>query len=115
MNLQERIDFILKNNFPASVKRKHLIYLIQHLGYYSEDADELGISYTVISEAIEQLDNERSTYDKGANGDLHNEIMMNQPLTVTELDRTLEFFLTYNILSMQQVQEIRTKAAAYLR
>ena len=115
MTLQERIDFILNNNFPASVKRKHLIYLIQHLNYYSEDTDELGIAYTVISEAIEQLDNERSTYNKGANGDLYNEIMMKQPLTVTELDRTLEFFLTYNILSMQQVQEIRTKAAAYLR
>lgn len=38
-----------------------------------------------------------------------------QPLTVTELDRTLEFFLTTNILSMPQVQEIRAKAAAYLR
>ena len=38
-----------------------------------------------------------------------------KPLTVTELDRTLEFFLTYNILSMQQVQEIRAKSAAYLR
>ena len=38
-----------------------------------------------------------------------------QPLTVPELDRTLEFFLTYNILSMQQVQDIRAKAAAYLR
>lgn len=37
------------------------------------------------------------------------------PLTVSELDRTLEFFLTYNILTMQQVQEIRAKAAAYLR
>ena len=71
MTLQERIDFILNKNFPASVKRKHLIYLIQHLNYYSEDTDELGIAYTVISEAIEQLDNERSTYDKGANGDLH--------------------------------------------
>ena len=115
MNLQERIDFILLKDFPATVRRKHLVYLMKHLGEYSEDTDELGIAYTVISEAIEQLDNERSTYNKGANGDLYNEIMMKQPLTVTELDRTLEFFLTYNILSMQQVQEIRTKAAAYLR
>ena len=41
--------------------------------------------------------------------------MMKQPITVPELDHTLEFFLTYNILSMQQVQEIRAKATAYLR
>ena len=126
MTLQERIDFILNNNFPASVKRKHLIYLIQHLGYYSEDADELGIAYIVISEAIEQLDNESSSlnqahefksrkYDKGADGSMITEYKTKQHLTVTELDRTLEFFLTYNILSMQQVQEIRTKSAAYLR
>ena len=100
MTLQERIDFILNKNFPAIVKRKHLVYLMKHLGEYSEDADELGIAYTVISEAIEQLDNER--------GDP-------KPFTVTELDRTLEFFLTYNILSMHQVQDIRVKAAAYLR
>jgi hypothetical protein len=134
MNLQERIDFILNMNFPASVKRKHLIYLIQHLGYYSDDADELGIAYILISEAIEQLDNESSSlnqahefksrkYDKGADGSLTKDLLNSlygkfntpQPLTVTELDRTLEFFLTYNILTMQQVQEIRTKAAAYLR
>ena len=134
MTLQERIDFILNNHFPASVKRKHLIYLIQHLGYYSEDTDELGIAYTVISEAIEQLDNEITSlnqahefksrkYDKGADGSLTKDLLNSlygkfntpQPLTVTELDRTLEFFLTYNILSMQQVQDIRAKAAAYLR
>ena len=134
MNLQERIDFILNNNFPATVKRKHLVYLMQHLGDYSENADELGIAYTVISEAIEQLDNEITSlnqahefksrkYDKGADGSLTKDLLNSlygkfntpQPLTVTELDRTLEFFLTYNILSMQQVQEIRTKAAAYLR
>ena len=134
MNLQERIDFILNNNFPASVKRKHLVYLMQHLGDYSENADELGEAYTVISEAIEQLDNETSSlnqahefksrkYDKGADGSLTKDLLNSlygkfntpQPLTVTELDRTLEFFLTYNILSMQQVQEIRTKSAAYLR
>ena len=81
MNLQERIDFILNKNFPASVKRKHLIHLIQHLGYYSDDADELGIAYIVISEAIEKLDNESSSlnqahefksrkYDKGADGSM---------------------------------------------
>ena len=134
MNLQERIDFILNNNFPATVKRKHLVYLMQHLGEYSENADELGIAYTVISEAIEQLDNEITSlnqahefksrkYDKGADGSLTKDLLNSlygkfntpQPFTVTELDRTLEFFLTYNILSMQQVQEIRTKAAAYLR
>ena len=134
MTLQERIDFILNKHFPASVKRKHLIYLIQHLNYYSEDTDELGIAYTVISEAIEQLDNESSSlnqahefksrkYDKGANGSMITDLYMKathgwfpiEPITVTELDRTLEFFLTYNILSMQQVQEIRAKAAAYLR
>ena len=134
MNLQERIDFILNNNFPATVKRKHLVYLMQHLGDYSEDADELGIAYTVISEAIEQLDNESSSlnqahefksrkYDKGADGSLTKDLLNSlygkfntpQPLTVTELDHTLEFFLTYNILSMQQVQDIRAKAAAYLR
>ena len=134
MNLQERIDFILNNNFPATVKRKHLVYLMQHLGEYSENADELGIAYTVISEAIEQLDNEITSlnqahefksrkYDKGADGSLTKDLLNSlygkfntpQPLTVTELDRTLEFFLTYNILSMQQVQEIRTKSAAYLR
>lgn len=116
MNLQERIDFILNNNFPATVKRKHLVYLMQHLGDYSENADELGIAYTVISEAIEQLDNESggkevtNLYMKATHGWFPIE-----PLTVTELYRTLEFFLTYNILSMQQVQEIRTKSAAYLR
>ena len=134
MNLQERIAFILNKHFPASVKRKHLDHLIQHLGDYSENADELGIAYTVISEAIEQLDNEISSlnqahefksrkYDKGADGSMITDLYMKathgwfpiQPLTVTELDRTLEFFLTYNILSMQQVQEIRAKAAAYLR
>ena len=137
MNLQERIDFIVNNNFPASVKRKHLIYLIQHLGYYSEDTDELGIAYTVISEAIEQLDNEiggnetrltmekiKESFQRTSEMDklINEQIRKNyplpnakQPLTVTELDRTLEFFLTYNILSMQQVQEIRTKSAAYLR
>ena len=134
MNLQERIDFILNKHFSASVKRKHLIYLIQHLNYYSEDTDELGIAYTVISEAIEQLDNEISSlnqahefksrkYDKGADGSMITDLYMKathgwfpiQPLTVTELDRTLEFFITYNILSMHQVQEIRAKAAAYLR
>ena len=126
MNLQERIDFILNKHFPASVKRKHLVYLMKHLGEYSEDADELGQAYDRICTALEQLDNESISlnqahefksrkYDKGANVDLHNEIMMKQPLTVPELDRTLEFFLTYNILSMQQVQEIRAKAAAYLR
>ena len=134
MTLQERIDFILNNNFPATVKRKHLVYLMQHLGEYSENADELGIAYTVISEAIEQLDNEITSlnqahefksrkYDKGADGSLTKDLLNSlygkfntpQPLTVTELDRTLEFFLTYNILSMQQVQEIRTKSAAYLR
>ena len=134
MNLQERIDFILNNNFPATVKRKHLVYLMQHLGEYSENADELGIAYTVISEAIEQLDNEITSlnqahefksrkYDKGADGSMITDLYMKamhgwfptEPLTVTELDRTLEFFLTYNILSMQQVQDIRAKAAAYLR
>ena len=106
MDLQERIDFILNKNFPASV----------------------------ITEAIEQLDNEMNSlnqahefksrkYDKGADGSLTKDLLNSlygkfntpQPLTVTELDRTLEFFLTYNILSMQQVQEIRAKAAAYLR
>ena len=126
MNLQERIDFILNKHFPASVKRKHLVHLIQHLGDYSEDANELGIAYTVISEAIEQLDNESDSlnqahefksrkYDKGADGSMITEYITKQPLTVPELNRTLEFFLTYNILSMQQVQDIRAKAAAYLR
>lgn len=134
MNLQERIDFILNKHFPASVKRKHLVHLIQHLGDYSENADELGIAYTVISEAIEQLDNEINSlnqahefksrkYDKGADGSMITNLYMKathgwfpiEPITGTELDRTLEFFLTYNILSMQQVQEIRAKAAAYLR
>ena len=134
MTLQERIDFILNKHFPASVKRKHLSHLMLHLGDYSEDADELGIAYTVISEAIEQLDNEITSlnqahefksrkYDKGADGSMITDLYMKamhgwfptEPLTVTELDRTLEFFLTYNILSMQQVQEIRTKSAAYLR
>ena len=137
MTLQERIDFILNNNFPASVKRKHLIYLIQHLGEYSENADELGIAYTVISEALEQLDNEsggnetrltmekiKESFQRTSEMDklINEQIRKNyplpnakQPLTVVELDRTLEFFLTYNILSMKQVQEIRTKSAAYLR
>lgn len=116
MNLQERIDFILNKHFPASVKRKHLVHLIQHLGDYSEDVDELGIAYTVISEAIEQLDNERSE-QRAIERFTHSHFgkVPTQPLTVTEMDRTLEFFLTYNILSMQQVQEIRAKAAAYLR
>ena len=117
MNLQERIDFILNNNFPATVKRKHLVYLMQHLGDYSEDADELGQAYERICEALEQLDNEigqekvMERFAKSYFGMLPGKTN----LTVTELDRTLEFFLTYNILPMQQVQEIRTKAAAYLR
>ena len=135
MNLQERIDFILNNNFPASVKRKHLIYLIQHLGEYSENADELGEAHATICEVLEQLDNEiggntmidyrpfdRNRKNKSEDiKEFENWLKDNkkpvakQPLTVTELDRTLEFFLTYNILTMQQVQEIRTKSAAYLR
>ena len=119
MTLQERIDFILNNNFPATVKRKHLSRLMLHLGDYSEDADELGEAYDRICEAIEQLDNERGEQNEFKQ--FENWLKGNQtpiapkPFTVTELDRTLEFFLTYNILSMQQVQEIRTKAAAYLR
>lgn len=116
MNLQERIDFILNKNFPASVKRKHLDHLIQHLDEYSEDAHELGIAYIVISEAIEQLDNEiveQRSIERFTQS--HFGKLPTKPLTVTELDRTLEFFLTYNILSMQQVQEIRAKSAAYLR
>ena len=105
MNLQERIDFILNNNFPATVKRKHLVYLMQHLGEHSENADELGEAYATIREAIAHIDTLINfEYPK-----------YNPQITVTELDRTLEFFLTYNILTMQQVQEIRTKAAAYLR
>ena len=135
MNLQEHIDFILNNNFPATVKRKHLVYLMQHLGEYSENADELGEAHATICEALEQLDNEiggntmidyrpfdRNRKNKSEDiKEFENWLKGNkkpvakQPLTVTELDRTLEFFLTYNILSMQQVQEIRTKAAAYLR
>ena len=155
MNLQERIDFILNKNFPAIVKRKHLVYLMKHLGEYSEDADELGAAHANICEALEQLDieigqdkvmerfaksyfgkvpgktnvtvteldNESDTSNRiefrilprGSGKQAYIEEMIKQPLTVTELDRTLEFFLTYNILSMQQVQEIRTKAAAYLR
>ena len=116
MTLQERIDFILNKNFPASVKRKHLVHLIQHLGDYSEDTDELGIAYTVISEAIEQLDNEsveQRAIERFTQS--HFGKLPTKPLTVPELYRTLEFFLTYNILSMQQVQEIRAKSAAYLR
>ena len=134
MTLQERIDFIILKDFPASVKRKHLSHLMLHLGDYSEDADELSQAYDRICEALEQLDNEITSlnqahefksrkYDKGADGSLTKDLLNSlygkfntpQPLAVTELDRTLEFFLTYNILSMQQVQEIRTKAAAYLR
>lgn len=137
MNLQERIDFILNKHFPASVKRKHLVHLMNHLGDYSEDADELGQAYDQICEALEQLDNEiegnetrltmekikesfqrTSEMDKLMNEQIRKRYPLpnaKQPLTVTELDRTLEFFLTYNILSMQQVQDIRAKAAAYLR
>jgi len=144
MNLQERIDFILSKDFPASVKRKHLVHLMKHLGEYSEDADELGEAYATICEALEQLDMEirqdklmerfaKSYFGmvpgktnfrmipRGSGKIAYTEQLIKhqmegkQPLTVTELDRTLEFFLTYNILSMQQVQEIRTKAAAYLR
>ena len=126
MTLQERIDFILNKHFPASVKRKHLSHLMLHLGDYSEDADELGEAYDRICEALEQLDNEirqdkvmerfaKSYFGKVPGKQAYIEEMIKQPLTVTELDRTLEFFLTYNILSMQQVQEIRAKSAAYLR
>ena len=119
MTLQERIDFILNKHFPASVKRKHLSHLMLHLGDYSEDADELGQAYDRICEALEQLDNER--VEQNEFKQFENWLKGNQtpiapkPLTVPELDRTLEFFLTYNILSMQQVQDIRAKAAAYLR
>ena len=134
MTLQERIDFILNKNFHASVKRKHLSHLMLHLGDYSEDADELGEAYDQICEALEQLDNEINSlnqahefkarkYDNESGGkeviDLYIKAQHGwfptEPLTVPELDRTLEFFLTYNILSMQQVQEIRAKAAAYIR
>ena len=129
MNLQERIDFIMNKNFPASVKRKHLVHLMKHLGDYSEDADELGEVYATICEALEQLDNESVENNminfrmipRGSGKIAYTEQIIKQqmerkqPLTVTELDRTLEFFLTYNLLSMQQVQEIRAKAAAYLR
>ena len=100
MTLQERIDFILYKQFPESVKRKHLNYLLDHLDEYSENALELSVAYARITKALNYLYVEQLTY---------------QPLTVSELDRTLEFFLTYNILSMQQVQDIRAKAAAYLR
>ena len=116
MNLQERIDFILNKHFPASVKRKHLVHLMKHLGEYSEDADELGEAYATICEALEQLDNERSeqqVIERFTHS--HFGKVPTEPLTDIELDRTLEFFLTYNILSMQQVQEIRAKSAAYLR
>lgn len=116
MNLQERIDFILNKHFPASVKRKHLSHLMLHLGDYSEDADELGEAYDRICTALEQLDNEKDeqrAIERFTNS--HFGKVPIKPLTVTELDRTLEFFLTYNILSVQQVQEIRAKAAAYLR
>ena len=137
MTLQERIDFIMNKHFPASVKRKHLVYLMKHLGEYSEDADELGEAYATICEALEQLDMEigenetrltmdkikesfqrTSEMDKLINEQIRKRYPLpnaKQPLTVTELDRTLEFFLTYNILSMHQVQDIRAKAAAYLR
>ena len=117
MNLQERIDFILIKDFPATVRRKHLVYLMQHLGEYSENADELGEAHATICEALEQLDNEigqdkvMERFAKSYFG----KVPGKTNLTVTELDRTLEFFLTYNILTMQQVQEIRTKSAAYLR
>lgn len=117
MNLQERIDFILIKDFPASVKRKHLVYLMQHLGDYSENADELGEEHATICEALEQLDMEirqEKVMERFAKS-YFGMVPVQSNLTVTELDRTLEFFLTYNILSMQQVQEIRTKAAAYLR
>ena len=116
MNLQERIDFIMKKDFPASVKRKQLVYLMKHLGKYSEEADELGEAYATICEALEQLDNEsveQRAIERFTQS--HFGKLPTKPLTVSELDRTLEFFLTYNILSMQQVQEIRAKAAAYLR
>ena len=117
MTLQERIDFILNKHFPASVKRKHLSRLMLHLGDYSEDADELGQAYDHICEALEQLDNEigqdkvMERFAKSYFG----KVPGKTNVTVTELDRTLEFFLTYNILSMQQVQEIRAKAASYLK
>ena len=113
MNLQERIDFILSKDFPASVKRKHLVHLMKHLGEYSEDADELGEAYATICEALEQLDSEITSlnqahefksrkYDKGADGSLTKDLLNSlygkfntpQPLTVTELDRTLLFFIT---------------------
>lgn len=119
MNSQERIDFILNKNFSASVKRKHLVRLMKYLVEYTEDADELGQAYDRIYTALEQLDNERGEQNEFKQ--FENWLKGNQtpiapkPLTVTELDRTLEFFLTTNILSMQQVQDIRAKAAAYLR
>ena len=100
MDLQERIDFILNKNFPASVKRKHLNYLLNHLEAYSDNEATISTAYARITNELQYVYDEDSTYE---------------PLTVTEMDRTLEFFLTYNILSMQQVQEIRAKAAAYLR
>ena len=119
MTLQERIDFILKKHFPASVKRKHLVHLMKHLGEYSEDADELGQAYDRICTALEQLDNEIGEKERFKKRQLINNMYGKfnapEPVTVTELDHTLEFFLTYNILSMQQVQDIRAKASAYFR
>ena len=117
MNLQERIDFILLKDFPATVRRKHLVYLMQHLGEYSENADELGEAQATICEALEQLDNEigqEKVMERFAKS-YFGKLPVQSNVTVTELDRTLEFFLTYNILTLQQVQEIRTKSAAYLR
>lgn len=100
MTLQERIDFILNKNFPASVKRKHLLYLLNHLEVYSDDEKTIAEAFARITNELNYVYDEASTYE---------------PPTVPELDHTLEFFLTCNILSMQQVQEIRAKAAAYLR
>ena len=117
MTLQERIDFILNKHCPASVKLKHLSHLMLHLGDYSEDADEVTEAYERIVEAIDELTIEIGTHNaiERFTKSHFGKLPVKPNLTVSEVDRTLVFFLTYNILSMQQVQEIRARAAAYLR
>ena len=77
--------------------------------YFGKVPGKTNVTVTELdNESVEQRAIERFTQS-------HFGKLPTKPLTVPELDRTLEFFLTYNILSMQQVQEIRAKAAAYLR
>ena len=56
MNLQDRIDFILKNPVSLSVKRKHLVQFYKQLEKYSNDTCEIAEAQKTIREVIAHID-----------------------------------------------------------